>query len=429
MHPHRVTVTLILALATLVASALAQTATTPRAGRVARDVAFLAADGLSGRKTGEPGNDSAARYLARRMRETGLAPAGDSGTFLQRWTAGSTTVTRDAGVAGRNTANVVGLLPGSGSLRNQAVLVGAHFDHLGTGPAGSLEPDSAGVVHNGADDNASGTAALLEVARLLAEERRGAAVRNARAVVFVLFSGEEQGLLGSSWYAEHPVIQMDSTIAMINFDMVGRMRGGRLLALGAGSAVEWPALLDSANAPLGLDLRASGDGWGPSDHASFFARKRPVLHLFTDLHENYHRTSDDAARIDADGIVRAADLAAALVRRLAARPAQLTFVDAPPPPPPAVAASGSRPVLGTIPDMTGEPGGVRLSGVRAGSPAEAAGLRAGDVLTGLGEHPIANLQDFQNALMAHRPGDRVEVRFRRDSQAMSVMVTLGGRAP
>lgn len=422
---------LLVPAALLLATPLAaQTATTPRAERVARDIRFLASDALAGRKTGEPGNDTAAAYLARRFRELGLQPAGDSGTYFQRWTIGSSSGTRAAGVDGKRTANVVGLLPGAGTLRGQAVVVGAHFDHLGLGPFGSLQPDSAGQVHNGADDNASGTAAVLEIARLLTDDRPARRPRDARAVVFVLFTGEEEGVLGSAWYADHPFVPNDSTYAMLNFDMVGRMRDARLMALGVRTATEWQGLLDSANVTARLDVRASGDGWGRSDHASFFARKRPVLHFFTDLHENYHRPSDDVAFISADGIVRIADLGGALARRLAVRGPALTFVDAPPPPPPvAVAAGRARPSLGTIPDMSDEPGGVRLSGVRAGSAAETAGMRAGDILIGIGADSVATLQDFQNALMQHEAGERVEIRYRRGTEVVRVTVTLGGAAP
>ena len=404
----------------------AQTATSPRAQRVAGDVRYLASDALAGRKTGEAGNDSAAQFIARQLRALGLRPAGDSGTFFQRWTAGSSAATRQAGIEGKAARNVVAVLPGAGRLAGQAVVLGAHFDHLGMGGMGSLNPDSV-LVHNGADDNASGTAALLEAGRVMSAGRRPGP-RDMRSVVFVFFSGEEQGTLGSTWYTNHPAAPMDSTIAMVNFDMVGRLREGKLLALGARSATEWQALIDSVNQAARLDVRASGDGWGPSDHAPFFAQHRPVLHLFTDLHEDYHRPSDDAPAINADGIVQVADFAVQLAQRLRARSSGLTFVDAPPPAPP-VAASGARPSLGTIPDMTDEPGGVRLSGVRAGSPAEAGGLRQGDILTGMGTHTIADLQDFQNALMAHRPGQQVEIRFKRGEQNMSVMVTLGGAAP
>jgi len=416
----------------------AQTATSARARQVAADVRTLSADGWQGRKVCSPGNDSARTWLAARLRRIGVAPAFDGASHAQSWTLGSTTATRQAGVAGCTASNVVGVLRGVGPLSGQTVILGAHFDHLGTGPFASRTPQDSGQPHNGADDNASGTAAVLEIARLLAEERRAAVVRNARTVVFVFFDAEEEGALGSVYFAENPVPQpLDSAIAMLNFDMVGRLRNNRLLAFGARSATEWTALLDSLNAGgggggggAGFDLRASGDGWGPSDHASFFARQRPVLHFFTDLHEEYHGSRDDAPLIDADGIVRIADFAAALTRRLMVRPAMLTFVDAPPPAPPAAAAAASgrpRPSLGTIPDMSDEPGGVRLSGVRAGSAADSAGMRQGDILIGLGEHTIANLQDFQNALMAHEAGQRVEVRWQRGDQVMRATVLLGGR--
>ncbi len=416
---------LLLAGLAIAPCANAQTATTPRARTVARDIDYLASDALAGRKTGSPGNDSAAAYLAREFRGLGLRPGGDSGGFLQHWAVGNTSGTREAQVAGDPTENVVAVLPGAGRLAGEAIVIGAHFDHLGRGPFGSMTPDSAGQIHHGADDNASGTAAVMEIARRLARAPRA---RDARTIVFVLFSGEEEGALGSAWYANHPLVSMDSTIAMLNFDMVGRLRNNHLIALGARTATEWPALLDSLNATAHFDLAASGDGWGPSDHASFTAKKRPVLFFFTDLHQDYHRPSDVADKIDADGIVRIADFGVALARELRTRPAALTYVDVPPPAPVA-AASGPRPTLGTIPDMTDEPGGVRLSGVRSGSPAEAAGLAQGDVLTGMGDKPIANLQDFQNALMSHHGGDTVLVRFKRAGRDTSVTVILGGARP
>lgn len=411
-----------------VTQAQAQTASTARARAVAADIRWLAADEREGRMTCERGGDQTARWIAERFRRLRLVPAGDAGTYFQGWTTPSTTATRQARAAGCPTQNVVAVLPGAGSLAGQAVIVGAHYDHVGRGHFASRD-STPGSVHNGADDNASGTAAVLELARALAAEGRGAGSHDARAVVFVLFSAEEIGAIGSAYYADHPTVALDSAVAYLNFDMVGRLRDGRLLALGARTAAEWPALLEAANAPIGLDLRASGDGWGPSDHASFYARRLPVLHFFTDLHDEYHSSRDDPATINADGVVQVADLAAAIVRGLRTRPGRLTFVDVPRPQPPATASGRGRPSLGTIPDMTDEPGGVRLSGVRAGSVADSAGLRAGDILVGLGEYPIANLQDFQNALSAHAPGDRVEIRFRRGDQLVRVTVTLGGAPP
>jgi hypothetical protein len=394
------------------------------AAQIENDIRFLASDALAGRLAGSPGNDSAAVYLARRFRRLGLRPGGDSGSFLQHWTVGSTVATREAGDAGRRTENVVGMLPGRDRrLTGEVIVIGAHFDHLGTGPFGSAATgDSAHLIHHGADDNASGTAAVLEIARLLSAARP----RPARTVVFVLFSGEEEGALGSAYYADHPDEPMDSTLAMLNLDMVGRMRDNRLLVLGVRSAAEWAALLDSVNTPYHLDLKASGDGWGPSDQSSFFAKKRPVLHFFTDLHEDYHRPADTWDKINAPGIETVAEFAADLARRLAARGTPLTFVDAPPPA--MVAGTGERAYLGSIPDMTSEPGGVLLSGVRAGSPADSAGIRAGDVIISIGADTVANLNDMQNALVKHHAGDRVDIRVRRKDQVLTLHVTLGRRS-
>ncbi len=403
----------------------AQTPTAPathsrEAAAILRDIRYLASDSLDGRLTGSPGNDSAAAYLARRLARLGLTPGGDDGTFLQHWVVNPTSGTREAGVAGRATENVVAVLPGTGRLAGQVVVVGAHFDHLGEGPFGSMaHGDSVHGIHHGADDNASGDAAVLEIARLLSRHRPPAS----RTVVFVLFSGEEEGDLGSAWYADHPARPMDSPLAMVNLDMVGRMRDGRLTALGALSAKEWRPLLDSVNAAYHLTLHATGDGWGPSDQNSFFAKQRPVLHFFTDVHADYHTPADTWDRINADGIATVARFAADLARRLQVRPGALTFVNAAPP----VVVSGERPWLGTIPDMSSEPGGVLLSGVMAGSPADSAGIKAGDVLTAIGADTVASLVDFQNALVKHHPGDTVNIRLRRADQTLTLPGTLGRR--
>ena len=414
----------VCALVTLAAADLsAQQASTPRARRILDDDKYLASDALEGRFPGTPGNDSAAAYIARELRRLGLRPGGDAGTFLQHWTVGNTSGTRAAHAAGAAVTNVVAILLGADRrLAGQDVVIGAHFDHLGRGSFGDPDRDTTRQIHNGADDNASGTAAVLEVARMLKAARH----RPARTVVFVFFNAEEEGTLGSVWYSDHPVVPMDSTLAMVNLDMVGRMRDRRVIALGVRSATEWQGILDSANAPLHLDIHANGDGWGPSDQNSFFAKKRPVIHFFTDVHEDYHRPTDDWQKINADGIADVASLAADVVQRLANRPGPLTFVDAPPPMAPAT-STGTRPTLGTIPDMGSEPGGVLLQGVRSGSPAELAGIRAGDVLVGMGPHTIANLQDFQSALSSYHAGDTVEVRVRRGTQVVPITVVLGGR--
>jgi hypothetical protein len=418
---------LVVTAITTVAPLNAQTATTDRARRVAADVQTLAADAWTGRKVCTPGNDSAAAFIAAELARLRLTPMGDSNTWYQHWTVGNTTGSRQAGITGCATRNVVAAIPGRGALAGQAVILGAHFDHLGVGGYGSAAGDSINV-HNGADDNASGTAALLDIARSFARLAAQRDVRDRRTIILGWWNAEEEGILGSTYFANHMPVPAESVTAYLNFDMIGRLRNGRLIALGVRTAQEWQVLLDSVNASAGLDLRASGDGWGPSDHAAFTPKRIPVMHFFTDLHEDYHRPGDDAERIDADGIVRVADFGADLAQRLAFRSARLTYVDVPPPALPVAATSGrARPSLGTIPDMTDEPGGVRLSGVRGGSPADSAGMREGDILIGIGEHTIANLQDFQNALMAHAAGDRVEIRWRRGGETMRATVTLAGR--
>jgi C-terminal processing protease CtpA/Prc len=216
----------------------------------------------------------------------------------------------------------------------------------------------------------------------------------------------------------------DSIYAMLNLDMVGRLRDRKLAALGAATATEFPALLDSLNAKAGFALKASGDGWGPSDHASFYAAKRPVLHFFTDLHEQYHRTSDDADLINADGIAEIATFVADLATALANRPGTLTFVDAPRP---QLTSASSAASLGTIPDMTESPGGVKIAGVRAGGPAAVVGMQKDDIITKIGEHTIANLYDMTNALRAHQPGDTVVVVFKRGDAEHKVTAVLGRR--
>lgn len=403
--------------------ALAQT--TPESYNLLADVRYLSSDDLAGRITGSPGADSAAEFIARRFRQIGLQSSSQG--WFQPFT-----VSKDAPAVAQlhlgeiKGRNVVGVLPGRDPvLRNEIVIVGAHYDHLGMGGPGSgaLDPDVRGQVHNGADDNASGTAALIHIAARLAQQPP------ARTIVFIAFSGEELGLLGSAYYVKHPLYPLASTLAMVNMDMVGRLRNKRLIVYGVETAKEFPAMLDSLNWYAGFDLKKSGDGYGPSDQQSFFVAKRPVLHVFTDLHEDYHRMSDDWDKINADGLVRVADFTASVVRALADRTAPLTFVDAAPPDPHAgaVVTPGYGAYLGTIPDMSENPGGVMLSGVRAGSPAEQAGLATGDILVRIGSKSVPDLQAMTDALRSHKAGDDVEVEFIRDGAHKTVRVTLGTR--
>ena len=405
----------------LVATALSfrQDTLTPAARRVLNDVRFLADDRQEGRAIGSAGLERAGAYI-----KEGFARAGLQTSFQDFTIPSDAPAVLHTKLAGSSTRNVIAVIPGtSPARRGEVVIVGAHYDHLGAGGFGALDPDSTGRIHNGADDNASGTAALLEIGRALA------ARKPARTIVLVAFSAEEVGTLGSSYYVQHASPQpIDSLYAMLNLDMVGRLRNGRLSALGAATAREFPALLDSLNTPTRFDLRAFGDGWGPSDHAVFFATRRPVLHFFTDLHDDYHRSTDDWEKLNVSGIAEIARFVADLAWSLANRTGPLTFVDAPRPQA-TTGGSGYGAYLGTIPDMTGGgvSDGVRITGVRAGSPAEQAGLKGGDVITAIGDKRIANLYDMTDALRSRRPGDTVVVVMRRDGVEQRATAILGKR--
>jgi len=401
---------------------VAQSSAAPDVARIRADVDYLASDALEGRATGTPGNDSATAFAARRYRALGLAPL--SSDYFQPFEARSAMLAHSGGAVALETRNVVALLRGSDpALRGEIVIVGAHIDHLGRSTAGAMDPEAGGVIRNGADDNASGTAAVLELARLFTAKP----IR--RTLVFVNFSGEELGVLGSSYFVEHSPVPIDSIVAMLNFDMVGRLHGDSLIVYGVATARELPTLLDSANSTLGLHVRGIGDGFGPSDHSSFFARNIPVLHFFTNTHSDYHRATDDADKVDANGIAKVVTLAERVIREIDRRDNRLTFVRSATPPPVSGSRMGSNVYLGSIPDMAAPESlkGLRLSGVRAGSPADAAGLKAGDVVVEFDGKPVVDLQSYSDALYARQPGDEVDVVVVRNGERVRTRVKLGKR--
>jgi hypothetical protein len=394
-------------------------ALTPDSLAIRRDIFYLASDALAGRLTGTPGNDSAAAYIARRYAALGLRPM--SAGFLQRFVARPPT--RGGPSPSLPTQNVFAVLPGRDpALRGQYIVIGAHFDHLGTSTEGALDPDDKHAVRRGADDNASGTAAVLELARLLA------ASPTRRSIIFANFSGEEEGLLGSAFFVEHSPVPIDSIDAMLNFDMVGRLKNDKLIVYGITTAKELPSLLDTATAMSGLRITAQGDGFGASDQSSFFAKDIPGLHFFTDLHDDYHRASDIPERINAAGEARVVAIAERVAREIGDRGPRLTFVRAVAAAPVSATREGSDVYLGSIPDMAGgDTPGLRLTGVRAGSPAEIAGLKAGDIIVEFAGAPVKDLFEYSNALYAHKPGDEVSVVVLRAGQRVTLRVTLGKR--
>jgi hypothetical protein len=313
--------------------------------------------------------------------------------------------------------NVIGVLPGEGGEGASCVVIGAHYDHLGVGPQGPF---------TGADDNASGVAILLELAGRL---RLEGPFRN--HLVFAAFSGEELGLLGSRHYLGFPACPIDRTLAMINLDTVGRMQDDKLYIFGQGSAEEFTGLLKGINLGADLDLVTPEAGPFASDQVPFHEKGIPVLHLFTGPNADYHRAGDTADKLSYNGMSKVLDFAFELAVWLGDRPEKLHFV-----PPgamsakPAVATAGgpARSVsLGTIPDFGRESGGVLLTGTMPGSPAEGAGLQAGDIIVAIDDTAISNLADLSAALKGHQPGDSVTVSARRGDGEIRRRVALVAR--
>jgi Iap family predicted aminopeptidase len=316
--------------------------------------------------------------------------------------------------------NVVGRIPASRTPRRGTVVVGAHYDHLGLGGHGSLAPDKH-EPHPGADDNASGTAAVLELARALAARR----AELSRDVLVILFSGEEAGLLGSTQFTRMRPEVLADTLAMLNLDMVGRLRGNRVEVLGSETASEWLPLIAAACDGESIRCAPSSDGFGASDQAAFYGAGLPVLHFFTGTHADYHKPSDTAGKINASGAAAVARLVERVVVALEHQP-RLSYLKGATPPARGDARSFNA-SLGSIPDYSGPPGGapgVLLAGVRPGGAAEQAGLRRGDVLVRLGKHEIRSVQDLGFALGSAHPGETLTAEVIREGKALKLETTL-----
>lgn len=416
----------LLLVAVSCATALSPRSDSPRADAtgIRRDIEYLASDRLEGRLTGTPGNDSAAAYLARRYRSLGLIELVPG--YLQPFDALSAQDAHMGRTEPRRTQNVVALLRGRDpALRYEYIVIGAHFDHLGRSAMFALDPEAGDAIRNGADDNASGTAAVLDLARILS------AHPPRRSVIFANFSGEELGVLGSSWFVGHAPVPLGNIVAMLNFDMVGRLRNDKLIVYGTSTATELKGIVDSTNAAEGspmFRISGGGDGYGPSDQSSFYAKDIPVLHFFTDLHDDYHRATDDADKINAPGEARVVDLVLHVARAIADRPSRLTFVRIAAPARTTVSEAGKQTYLGTVPDMGGsEKRGLLLTGVRPGSPADVGGLKAGDVIVELDGVVVKDLYSYSDALYAHKPGDVVKIVVLRGTERVELPVTLGRR--
>jgi len=300
-------------------------------------------------------------------------------------------------------------------------VIGAHYDHLGHGGEASLAPDPAGQIHPGADDNASGTAVVMALARAFA-----GAGGVPRTLVFAAFSGEELGLLGSEEYVRHPAVPLDRTVLMVNLDMVGRLREGQLHVGGVDSGDGLRPIVTEAARDLSLTLELPGSPFGPSDHTTFYVAGVPVLFFYTGAHDDYHRPTDTWDRINARGLATVGTVVARVVAAVAAGPTTPAYVKMTEPAPRGGRGYGA--FFGIVPSFAGGDGsGLKITGVRRDSPADRAGVRAGDVIVKFADVNVKTLEELTFVLRGHRPGDEVPVVIVREGRERTVRAVLSER--
>ena len=376
------------------------------------DVAFLADDKLKGRAIGTQGEIQAAEYIAAAFEKLGLEPKGTEG-FFQPFTVKKATSPHEQAVVGTDGEGVTGRNV-AGYINNNAtntVVIGAHFDHLGYGAEGSLHRGDK-AIHNGADDNASGTASIIQIARLLKNRSSN------YNYLFVAFSGEENGLWGSNYFSKNATVDLTTVNYMINLDMVGRMNEEKTVAInGVGTTSLWLEKINEANTDS-LKLVTSESGVGPSDHTSFYLQDLPVLHLFTGQHEDYHKPTDDYDKINYEGMLDVVHLVERIVLSLDTEE-KLAFIKT-------NDSSGDSPrfsvSLGVVPDYLYDGKGMRIDGVSDGKPAQAAGMQKGDIVMKLGDSTIVDMMSYMRALSAFKNGDLAVVEYKRGEALKAVQI-------
>lgn len=376
------------------------------------DVAYLADDKLEGRAIGTEGERLASEYIAAAFERIGLESKGTEGYF-QPFTVKKSTSPHEKAVVGTDGVGVTGRNV-AGFIDNGAehtVVIGAHYDHLGYGSEGSLHRGEK-AIHNGADDNASGTAVVIQMARILKENSDNF------NYLFLAFSGEENGLWGSNYFSKNATVDISTVNYMINLDMVGRLNEERALAVGGvGTSPVWMKKLEVANTDS-LKLVTTESGIGPSDHTSFYLQDLPVLHLFTGQHEDYHRPGDDADKINYQGMVEIVRFLERLVGELDVEE-KLAFTKT-------KEDSGSSPrfsvSLGVVPDYLFDGEGMRIDGITEGKPAQTAGLAKGDVVVKLGDSTVVDMMSYMRALSTYKSGDQAVVEYKRGEELKAVEI-------
>lgn len=386
------------------------------------DVYVLADSTFNGRQTGTPGELEAAAYIEKRFRDIGLQPKGYKGEFTQTFTfrpsanphesAEFTGLKNDSTTTG---TNVVAYLDNEAAT---TVIIGAHYDHLGMGGEGSLYREGA-AIHNGADDNASGVAVMLDLAqRLVADKQQNKATNN--NYLFIAFSGEEMGLLGSNYFVKNPTIDTKKVSYMLNMDMVGRLNEENTLAVhGVGTSPVFKQTL-FANNEYDLTIAEHESGIGPSDHTSFYLADIPVLHFFTGQHSDYHKPGDDAEKLNYEGMQRIADYIYSIISDLD-DDGQLAFRKTKNE---SEVVPEFKVALGVVPDYLFTGQGMRIDGISEDKPAQKAGLEKGDVVKKLGEHEVTDMMSYMKALSEFEQGQTTLVTVERDGDLRTVEVTF-----
>ncbi len=374
-------------------------------------IKILSNDSLQGRGTGTEGERMAATYLAGQFKKLKLKPLGANNTYFQEFTfKGGAHGEGQPGTA----RNVVAYLDNKAPL---TIIIGAHYDHLGLGTqGGSLDANPADKIHNGADDNASGTAGVLELARYFASNRK----KEKHNFLFVLFSGEELGLLGSKYFADHPTCNLQQVNYMINMDMIGRLNPDTktVVVNGTGTSPVWEPLLKSL-ATENLKIKTDSSGTGPSDHTSFYLKNIPVLHFFTGSHADYHKPTDDWDKINYEGTVAVLNLIRQIIEHTDSHP-RLTFLKTK-----SNAMAVRTPfkvTLGVMPSYSSDEPGLKVDGVTEGRPAQKAGLQAGDLIVQMGDYEINDIQSYMEALGKFEKGQKVEVKVKRGAELLTFVV-------
>lgn len=384
-----------------------------RVKNVRTHIKTLADDRLEGRATGSQGEKAAAEYIAKAFRELELSPLKESGNYFQPFNFKHGA----HGEGALDTAtNVVGFLDNKAAT---TIIIGAHYDHLGTdGQNSSLDANPQNKIHNGADDNASGVAGLLELARHFTMNNQ----RENNNFIFAAFSGEELGLLGSKYLADHLPVDLSSVNFMINMDMIGRLDPNTksLLIHGTGTSPVWEPLLKKLS-PKDINIKTDSSGVGPSDHTSFYLKDIPVLHFFTGGHSDYHKPSDDWEKINYEGEVKVLELITDIIESLDKEP-KLAFLKTKSKM--TTSRSSFKVTLGIMPDYSSSGEGLRVDGVTDGRPGAKAGIKTGDVIIQIGDHPIKDIQNYMDALGKFEKGQTVPVKVKRNNETVELSVTF-----